>query len=33
MIYLSNIHLMLRRLTSHRRPAFHDRNLAGEPLK
>ena len=33
MIYLSNIHLMLRRLTSHRRPAFHYRNMAQEPLK
>jgi putative transposase len=33
MIYVSHIHLMLRRLTSHRRPAFHDRNVAAEPLK
>jgi len=33
MIDLSNIHLMLRRLTSHPRPAFHYRNVAAEPLK
>jgi putative transposase len=33
MIYLSNMHLMLRRLTSHRRPAFHDRSVAAESLK
>src|SRR6266487_802915 len=33
MIYLTNIHLMLRRLTSHPRPAFHYRNVAAEPLK
>ena len=33
MIYVSNIHLMLRKLTAHRRPAFHDRNIAAEPLK
>ena len=33
MIYMSHIHLMLRRLTSHRRPEFHDRNVAAEPLK
>lgn len=33
MIYLSNIHLMLRRLTSHHRPAFHYRNMAEEPLQ
>jgi putative transposase len=33
MLYMSNIHLMLRRLTSHRRPAFHYRNVAAKPLK
>ena len=33
MIYVSNIHLMLRKLTAHRRPAFHYRNIAAEPLK
>ena len=33
MLYLSNIHLMLRRLTAHRRPAFHYRNIVAEPLK
>lgn len=33
MIYKSNIHLRLRRLTSHRRPPFHDRNVAAEALK
>jgi len=33
MIYISNIHLMLRRLTSHRRPEFHYRSVAAEPLK
>ena len=33
MIYMSNIHPMLRRLTSHRRPAFHYRNIVAEPLK
>ena len=33
MIYLPNIHLMLRRRTSHPRPAFHYRNVAAEPLK
>jgi putative transposase len=33
MIYISNIHLMLRRLTSHPRPEFHYRNVAAEPLK
>ena len=33
MIYVSNIHLMLRRLTAHRRPEFHYRNIAAEPLK
>jgi putative transposase len=33
MIYISNIQLMLRRLTAHRRPAFHYRSLTEEPLK
>jgi putative transposase len=33
MLYLSNIHLMLRRLTAHSRPAFHYRDVAAEPLK
>jgi putative transposase len=33
MIYLSNIQLMLRRLTSHRRPTFHYKNVAADPLK
>ena len=33
MIYISNIHLMLRRLTSHPRPEFHYRNVVAEPLK
>jgi putative transposase len=33
MISISHIHLMLRRLTSHRRPAFHYRNVAAEALK
>jgi transposase len=33
MIYLSNIQLLLRRLTAHHRPAFHYRNIATEPLK
>jgi putative transposase len=33
MIYMSHLHLMLRRLTSHRRPTFHYRNIAEEPLK
>jgi putative transposase len=33
MIYVSNIHLMLRRLTAHHRPAFHYRNVAAKPLK
>jgi putative transposase len=33
MLYLSNIHLMLRRLTAHSRPAFHDRDVAAEPWK
>jgi len=33
MLYLSNIHLMLRRLTAHSRPAFHYRDVAAEPLQ
>jgi len=33
MISMSNIHLILRRLTSHRRPEFHYRSVAAEPLK
>jgi len=33
MIYVSNIHLMLRRLTSHRRPEFHYRHVAAAPLQ
>lgn len=33
MISMSHIHLMLRRLTSHRRPEFHYRNVAAKPLK
>jgi transposase len=33
MIYLSNIHLMLRRLTSHRRPEFHYRSVTADSLK
>ena len=33
MIYISNIHLMLRRLTSHRRPAFHYRSVTTDSLK
>ena len=33
MISMSHIHLMLRRLTSHRRPEFHYRNVAAAPLK
>ena len=33
MLYLSNIHLLLRRLTAHRRPAFHYRAIVAEPLK
>jgi putative transposase len=33
MIYLSNIHLMLRRLTSHCRPEFHYRSVSAESLK
>jgi putative transposase len=33
MLSMSHIHLMLRRLTSHRRPEFHYRNAPAEPLK
>jgi putative transposase len=33
MIYISNIHLMLRRLTAHRRPAFHYRSVTADSLK
>jgi putative transposase len=33
MISLRHIQLMRRRLTSHRRPQGHDRNVATEPLK
>ena len=33
MIYISNIHLLRRRLTSHRRPEFHYRSVAAKPLK
>jgi transposase len=33
MIYVRNIHLMLRRLTAHHRPEFHDRNVAAKSLK
>jgi putative transposase len=33
MIYLSNIHLMLRRLTSHSRPEFHYRSVTADALK
>lgn len=33
MIYMSNIHLMLRRLTSHCRPEFHYRSVTAESLK
>jgi putative transposase len=33
MLYISHIHLMLRRLTSHRRPEFHYRSVAAKPLK
>jgi len=33
MIYISNIHLLLRRLTSHCRPEFHYRRVTGESLK
>lgn len=33
MIYISNIHLMLRRLTSHGRPEFHYRSVTADSLK
>jgi len=33
MIYMSHIHLMLRRLTSHCRPEFHDRSVTADSLK
>jgi putative transposase len=33
MIYVRNIHLMLRRLTAHHRPEFHYRNVAAKSLK
>jgi putative transposase len=33
MLYLSDIHLMLRRLTAHSRPVVHYRDVAAEPLK
>jgi putative transposase len=33
MIYISNIHLMLRRLTSHNRPEFHYRSVTADSLK
>ena len=33
MIYMSNIHLMLRRLTSHDRPEFHYRRVTADSLK
>jgi putative transposase len=33
MLYMSNIHLMLRRLTSHCRPEFHDRSVTADSLK
>ena len=33
MIYISNVHLMLRRLTSHRRPVFHYRSVSADALK
>ena len=33
MLYLSNIHLMRRRLTRHRRPQFHDRSVTADTLK
>jgi putative transposase len=32
MISLSHIHLMRRRLTSHGRPAFHDRSVTADSL-
>lgn len=33
MIYMSTIHLMRRRLPSHCRPEFHDRNVTADSLK
>jgi putative transposase len=33
MIYISNIHLMLRRLTVHCRPEFHYRSVTADSLK
>jgi putative transposase len=33
MIYMSTIHLMLRRLTSHCRPEFHYRSVTADSLK
>lgn len=33
MIYWSTMHVMLRRLTSHGRPAFHDRSVTADALK
>jgi putative transposase len=33
MIYISNIHLMLHRLTLHRRPEFHYRSVTTDSLK
>ena len=33
MVYISNIHLMLRRLTSHCRPEFHYRSVTADSLK
>jgi putative transposase len=33
MIYMSNIHVMLRRLPLHRRPEFHDRSVPADSLK
>jgi putative transposase len=33
MLYLSNIHLMLRKLTPHRRPDFHYRSVTADTLK
>ena len=33
MVYMSNIHLMLRRLTSHYRPEFHYRSVTADSVK
>ena len=33
LIYMSNIHVMLRKLTSHCRPEFHDRSVTAASLK